>query len=137
LKRAVLLAFAERMLEVRLVYRFSGSHLRLPKKIEATAQPAKAESIVIDGKLSFADRYRHCFYFVLRGAQTREEEVIFFYILRPKQSFFSPEVTVCGMLVSLNQQQGWGQNAFRLNELPSRSDRLIFTAFNAVLRDCL
>lgn len=59
--------------------------------------------------------------------------MVFLDILSTKESLLRPEVSVCGMLVALDQQQSRWRNTFSLDKLTGSSDGLVLTALNAIL----
>lgn len=60
--------------------------------------------------------------------------MIFFDILSAEQSLFCPKVPICGMLVTLDQEQCRGNDALSMNKLAGSCYRLLFSTRNAVLR---
>jgi len=63
--------------------------------------------------------------------------MVLFDVLRSEKTFFRPEVAICGMLVSLDQQQGGWNNALCMDEFTGSRNWFIFAAFNAILRHTL
>lgn len=69
--------------------------------------------------------------------QAREKKMVLFHVLSAKQPFLRPEIPISCMLISFYEQQGWGHNTFRMYEVTCSCYRLLSTAFDTVLRDCL
>ncbi len=63
--------------------------------------------------------------------------MILFDILCSEQTFLSPEISVCCMFVTFNQQECWGGDAFVVDVSSGRCDRFVFAAFNTILRHLL
>ncbi len=76
-------------------------------------------------------------YLLVRQSQTWKQKVVFFNVLCAEQTFFSPEIPIRGMLVTLYQKQRRWKNSFCMNELPGGSDWFVFATFNAELRHIL
>jgi hypothetical protein len=76
---------------------------------------------------------RHIPFLIAPEPKTREQEVVFFNVLRSEQPFFGPKVAIRGVFVTLHQHQSGGMNSLCLNEFASGRDRLIFATFDAIL----
>lgn len=63
--------------------------------------------------------------------------MVLFDVLRSEKTLFSPEVSICGMLVSLDQQQGWRDDPLSMDEFAGCRYWFIFAAFDAILRHTL
>ncbi len=74
---------------------------------------------------------------LVRQSQTWKQEMVFLNVLCAEQTFFSPEIPIRGMLVTLYQKQRRWKNSFCMNKLPGSGDWLVFAALNTELRHIL
>ncbi len=63
--------------------------------------------------------------------------MILFNVLGSKEALFSPEIAISSMLIPLYEEQCRGSNAFRVNEIPGRSDRFFIPTLDTILGDSL
>ena len=63
--------------------------------------------------------------------------MVFFNILRPKQTLFCPEVPVSGMFVPFDKQQCWWEDALGVDKLSSGCNWFILATFDTILRHML
>lgn len=77
------------------------------------------------------------FEFVIGSFKAGKEKVILFHILRAKQSFFRPEVSIGGVLVALYEKQRRRGNVICVNILSCRRNGLFFATLDTKLRNIL
>jgi hypothetical protein len=59
--------------------------------------------------------------------------MVLFDVLCAKEALFGPKIPVCGMLISLDQQECWWRYTFVMNVSTSCGDRFVLATLDTIL----